>query len=56
VKHKTRNLLEQNTEENLQYPGLGNEFLDLTSKVQTVKQLSLCTIKEKINKLDLIKM
>lgn len=48
VKHKTINLLEGNIGENLQKLGVGEEFLDMTTKAQFIK--------EKMDKLDFIKM
>ena len=48
VKHKTINLLEGNIGENLQKLGVGEEFLDMTTKAQFIK--------EKNDKLYFIKM
>ena len=61
VRHETIKVLEENIEEKLLYIGLGNDFLDMTSKAQAtkakinkwdcIKLKSFCTAKETINKM-----
>lgn len=43
-KDKTINLLEQNTGEYLNDPGIGKEFLNKTQKALTIKKIINCTL------------